>query len=194
VMTGRDPTMQAHEAIGRFSCIFSELDYELGETAKVIFRLTDHEAADAIVALADFTKKVNLIKSALEFARRPDRTELPKQWKQAAQKTLSKILTVNTNDRVQLAHSRLQPQSNGSVLVTRLTAQGQLKIEQIIWTQDDFRNKCSGIEKLINDLKDIRNQLSTLVFVFGLEQPQNLKVWTNVIKGSQPAEGPEEGA
>jgi hypothetical protein len=103
VMSGSDPTMQAHEAIGRFSCIFSELDYELGETAKVIFRVTDHEAADAIVALADLTKKVNLIKSALEFARRPDGAALSEQWKQTAQKTLNKILMVNTEDRVLLA-------------------------------------------------------------------------------------------
>jgi hypothetical protein len=75
---------QAHEAIGRFSCVFSELDYELGQTVKVIFRITDHEAANAIVALADFAKKVNLIKSAVHFARRPDGAELPGQWKEDA--------------------------------------------------------------------------------------------------------------
>jgi hypothetical protein len=75
-------------------------------------------------------------------------------------------------------------------LITRLTAQGQLKIKQDNWTQDDFRNKSSGIEKLINDLKDIRKELSTLVFVFGIDQPQDLKIWTNVTRASPP---PDDG-
>jgi hypothetical protein len=61
---------EAHEAIGRFWCTFSELECELGETVKVIFKVQDHEAADAIVALADFAKKVNLVRSAVHFARR----------------------------------------------------------------------------------------------------------------------------
>jgi hypothetical protein len=69
-------TRQADEAVGRFLRIFSELDFQLGETAKGIFRITDHKAADAIVALADFTKKTNLILSAVDFAQEPGGTAL----------------------------------------------------------------------------------------------------------------------
>ena len=66
-MAEQGEVADACKAIGLFTCLFSELKYELGETVKVIFRVNDHGAADAIVTLADFTKKVNLVKSAMDL-------------------------------------------------------------------------------------------------------------------------------
>jgi hypothetical protein len=99
--------------------------------------------------------------------------------------TLSAILSVNEEDRVLLAHSRLQPQSDGSVSITRLTARGVLKINQVTWTQKDFLGKSSKIEKLIKDLNDIRKELSTVSVVFGFEQGQSMAVATNVTRATR---------
>jgi len=162
-MTDLNGEREVHEAVGRFFCIFSELEHELGEAVKAIFKVQDQEAADAIVALADFTKKVNLVKSAVHFARRPNGEELSGEWKKSALTTLSVILTVNTNERVLLAHSRLQPQTDGSVVITRLTAQGALKIDKKTWTQEDFRKKCAETERLINEVRNIRKELLTVL-------------------------------
>jgi hypothetical protein len=161
-MADEDQTNAAYEAIGHFYCAFSELDYELGEALKVIFRMQNHEAADAIVALADFVKKIHLIMSAAEFAQRPTGKDLPVAWKQAAEKTLKNVLKVNDEDRVPLAHSRLQPQADGSVLVTRLTARGSLKIQNDRWTQEHFRRKCEQLDRLTADMREIRKELSTI--------------------------------
>src|SRR5262245_36987706 len=98
-MTDQDPIKDAYVAIGRFFSTFSELDYELGETVKVIFRITDHDAADAIVALADFAKKVNLIRSAVQFAKRPDGEDLSETWKEKADEILKQVHTINNGDR-----------------------------------------------------------------------------------------------
>jgi|HubBroStandDraft_6_1064221.scaffolds.fasta_scaffold207677_4 hypothetical protein len=160
-MTDLNGESGAHQAIGRFWCIFSQLEYELGETVKVIFKVQNHEAADAIVALADFTKKVNLVRSAVQFARRPTGEELPNELKEFAQNTLKAILSVN-DERVLLAHSRLQPQTDGSIAITRLTAGGTLKINAHHWTQHDFTQKCAKLESLIDEVHNIRNELMTI--------------------------------
>jgi hypothetical protein len=162
-MTDLNGERKVHEAVGRFLCIFSELEHELGEAVKVIFKVQDQEAADAIGALADFTKKVNLVKSAVDFARRSSGEELSGEWKKSAQATLNAILAVNTKERVLLVHSRLQPQTDGSVVITRLTAQGTLKIDKKTWTQEDFRKKYTQIEDLINEVRAITKELLTVL-------------------------------
>jgi hypothetical protein len=40
------PETKAHQAIGAFFCAFSELQQELGEAIKVLFRLQDHPASE----------------------------------------------------------------------------------------------------------------------------------------------------
>ena len=61
-MVEDDPCAKAYQAIGAYFCAFSALERELGEAIKVIFRLEQHEASDAIVAaFGDVSKKINLV-------------------------------------------------------------------------------------------------------------------------------------
>ena len=151
----------AQQAIGEFSCVFSELEYELGEILKVIFKVQDHEAADAIVSI-DFAKKVILVKSAVEYARQANGEELSGAWKKSTLTTLNEILEdVNNKERVPLAHSRLQPQSDGSVLSTRFTP--TLKTQPRNRTQEDFKIMCAKMNSLINDVRNIRRDLARFV-------------------------------
>jgi hypothetical protein len=75
-MAAETPKAKAYQAVGEYFCAFSALDRELGETVKVIFRLQQHEAADTIIAaLEDFSRKVRLVRSAVQVAKNADGSE-----------------------------------------------------------------------------------------------------------------------
>jgi hypothetical protein len=88
----QSPYAEAHQAIGEFYCEFSKLERELGETIKVIFRLEEHEASDAIVAaLGDVGRKINLVWAAVLLAKNVDGSETTTEWKDKADKTMKAI-------------------------------------------------------------------------------------------------------
>jgi hypothetical protein len=104
--TAPSSKFKAHQAIGAYFCAFSALDRELGETVKVVFRLQQHEAADTIIAaLEDFSRKVRLVRGAVQVARHADGSATSAEWRAAADETSKKILALNDTGRVPLAHS-----------------------------------------------------------------------------------------
>jgi hypothetical protein len=91
---------KAHEAIGEFFCAFSNLERELGEAIKVVLRLRDHPAADAIVGLVgDFTRKANIVREAVQGAKRPDGTDPDEKWKRDVDEMMKQILGCNNPHR-----------------------------------------------------------------------------------------------
>jgi hypothetical protein len=115
---------KAYQAVGEYVCAFSALERALGEAIKVIYRLDQHEAADAIVAaLGDMSKKINLVWTASQMAKNANGSETPPDWKKAAGRTMSEVWECS-NDRNLLAHSFLDPNTDGSVTIERLRVQG----------------------------------------------------------------------
>src|SRR4051794_38147746 len=98
-VTKKDDQRTGYQRVGQFFVEFSALDHRLGELVKTIFKLR-HAAGDAIVLLADISKKIGWVRAAIDYATRPDDKALPDQWKISAKKTLDKIWAVN-NNRVQ---------------------------------------------------------------------------------------------
>jgi hypothetical protein len=90
---------------------------------------------------------------------------------------------------VLLAHSRLQAQFDGSLLLTRLTTTaGEIKIRAITWTAADFQRKEQVIQTLIGDLKGVAEKLSTFVYDFGIKQGQNMNLVVEVKRASMADE------
>jgi hypothetical protein len=69
-----DSMVKAHQAIGEYFCAFSSLERELGQAIKVVLRLQDNAAADAIVSLiGDFARKAGVVREAVQTATRAGR-------------------------------------------------------------------------------------------------------------------------
>jgi hypothetical protein len=105
----------ALQAIGAYMCAYSDAAYELGETLKVLFGVKDNTMADAIVAaLGDFARQARLAGALCQDARNADGTELSKERKEQIDSTISDCFRCN-DDRVKIAHGRLEPRADGSV-------------------------------------------------------------------------------
>jgi hypothetical protein len=131
-----EPLAKAHQAIGAYFCAFSALERELGESIKVVLRLEGNAAADTIVALIrDFTRKANIVREAVQTAKRADGTDPTEEWKTRADTTLANILGCNSPDRVDLAHDYLGPQPDGSLSLQK-PGQGPRT-----WTSENLEGK-----------------------------------------------------
>jgi hypothetical protein len=153
---------KAYQAIGEYFCAFSELEQELGETIMVILRLQDHEARDNIIAALgeiDITKKIGLVEGAIQGATKNDRSE-PGDWKLSARATTKGIWEC-IPDRNFLAHSHLEPKSDGSVDIAR---HGKLKGES--WNKDKLAGKILRLRELKVELKKVSTRLQTLKIDF----------------------------
>jgi hypothetical protein len=124
--------------------------------------LQTHEASDAIVAaLGDVSRKIQVVQAASQLAKKADESETPSNWKEDANKTMNAIWDCN-GDRVQLAHSFLQPKADGSVQFARLKLEGgKLKGKSPnTWTQDDFKTKVERLDDLAHKLQSMTQDLS----------------------------------
>jgi hypothetical protein len=146
---------KAHQAIGQYFSEFSELERELGEAVKVVLHLEGHDAADIVVAALRYpSAKASLVRAAANVAtKKKDGTEISTKWKARADKTLGKILNHNEACRDHLAHSRLEPQKDGSVKVTRHGRRNTSKV----W---NLKNKIDEVRRLTKRLRGIRDELS----------------------------------
>jgi hypothetical protein len=159
-----EPTLAgAYQAIGRYFCAFSALERELGEAIKVIFRLRDHEASDAIVAaFGNALNKINLVWTASLRAKKADGSETPNDWKEKASNTMTAILRCN-DERNELAHSFLEPKADGSVELARFKLRGgELKGDPNIWTQDKFNAQVEQMTDLMGQVQSMTKDLSQL--------------------------------
>jgi hypothetical protein len=163
-MSDKNSSSEAFQAIGEYFCAFSKLESELGETIKVALRIETHEAGNTIVAaLGDVSRKISLVRAAVQIAKKADGSETTEQWKKNADETMKKIYACNTEDRVLLAHSFLEPKSGGAVQFTRLhLPNGVFKSRQETWTQQDFTSKIQELADLTSRLASIKNELNTL--------------------------------
>jgi hypothetical protein len=66
--------------------------------------------------------------------------------------------------RNKLAHSFLEPLTDGSVVVARLqVARGELKgVDKEQWTQNNFKDQIKELNKLTAKLQSVKSDLSTL--------------------------------
>jgi hypothetical protein len=195
-MSEPDKTGDVYRALGRYFCVFSKVEHELGEAVKVIFRLQNHEGADAIVAcLGDISRKLNLVRSGIIFARKPDGSETEPAWRSASEKMLTRIHTINTQERVLLAHSYLEPQATGTLKMTRLTSQGELKITPHEWTDIQIDQKSNELEKLATEVRRITEVLDTLTITVDITLA-NLTLDASgtviPIAGTHPSEPPSQ--
>jgi hypothetical protein len=149
---------KAHEAIGEFFCAFSNLERELGEAIKVVLRLRDHPAADAVVGLVgDFARKANIVREAVQSAKRPDGTDPDEKWKRDVDEMMKQILGCNRPHRTDLAHDYLEPHVDGSV---SLQKPGEKTPRP--WTSEDFSRKIANMNELANKVRTVRTDLTNL--------------------------------
>jgi hypothetical protein len=148
---------KAHEAIGEYFCAFSRLERELGEALKVVLRLQNNPAADAIVGIVgDFARKTRVVRRAVQTAKNVDGSDPQENWKANAVELLEEILGCNNPDRTDLAHDFLEPQQDGSV---SLQKPGQ---EPRRWTAQSFTDKIAKLDDLAAKLKKVTSDLTTL--------------------------------
>ena len=142
---------KAQEAIGEFFCAFSNLERELGEAIKVVLRLRDHPAADTIVDLVgDFARKANIVREAVQGAKRPDGTDPDEKWKRDVDEMMKQILGCN-NPPPQKSRARLfKPHADGSI---SLQKPGETPRP---WTSEDFSRKIANMNELANKVRTVR--------------------------------------
>ncbi len=154
----------ALQAIGGYMCAYSDAAYELSETLKVLFGVKDKPMADAIVAaLGDFARQANLARALCQDARNADGTELSKERKEQIDSTISDCFTCN-DDRVKIAHGRLEPGADGSVAIVYIKVErGGVKGKNpIIWSPTDWTEKTKKLTKLADELRDFQKELKTI--------------------------------
>ena len=154
----------ALQAIGGYMCAYSDAAYELSETLKVLFGVKDKPMADAIVAaLGDFARQANLARALCQDARNADGTELSKERKEQIDSTISDCFTCN-DDRVKIAHGRLEPGADGSVAIVYVKVdRGGVKGKNpIIWSPTDWTEKTKKLTKLADELRDFQKELKTI--------------------------------
>ena len=152
----------AFRSIGRFFVAFSKAEYEVGKAVQVVLGIQDAACAKAAVAaLNDITRKINLIQSALQHARRPDNSKPNKKWISDAKSSLKKLLGINTDTRVKLAHGHLTV-SDGKILVETAKADDELKITQTPLTPSELDNISQKLLALADEVREVASELSTL--------------------------------
>jgi hypothetical protein len=172
-MTTEDQTQAVYAQIGKFMCAFSALEQELNEAIRVVFKLHDNDWWNVIVAsLSDFARKVNTVAGAMDYARTVDgklpQEDVIKQHK----KLLNKVKGFNQTNRVLVAHSLLEPKADGTLQMTRMTVDGQLKITPHVWTLQNLEEKIQELESMARDIRGLRSYLSTLNYV--IDMPSGL--------------------
>jgi hypothetical protein len=159
--TETSPLAEAHQAIGAYSCSFSRVEHELGESIKAVYGLQNNEASDAIVAaLGDFARKARLVWAASKGAKNVDGSEAAAEWKDKVEATIKRVFSCN-DDRVLLAHSLLQPNADGSVDFVRLKVdRGKVTgRDGVKWSREDFRSKIQQLDKLAEELRSLNGEL-----------------------------------
>jgi len=136
--------------VGRFQYHFSRIEKALDAGIAKVFSLNEG-ASTVLVANVDFIKKVNVIKTmaALQFS---DDGSL--------NKLLDRIAGVNTPHRQTVIHSTFEPYGEGSVRFKRTTtAGGKLKVDDPIWTGDDFSRHFKEMDRLATELEKVIAEL-----------------------------------
>ena len=155
----------ALQAIGAYMCAYSEVTYELGETLKVLFRITNNEMADAIVAaLGDFARQANLVGALCRDARNADDTELSNEQKEQINGTISACLACNI-ERVKLAHGRLEPRADGSVAIVHLKVDKNAGVkgkDPVVWSPTEWTKQTTTLTKLASQLRNFQKELKTI--------------------------------
>jgi hypothetical protein len=180
-----EPSMdKAHQAIGAYFCAFSELERELGEALKVVLRLQKNPAADTIVRIVqDFRRKASVVQAAITGAKNRDGTDPSSEWKTKANKTMEEILGCNNPDRTDLAHDYLEPHTDGSV---SLQKPGQ---EQRHWAYDELDGKVQKVKRLTEELRTLRNDLTTLTIrtiLLGESDLSAIALHIEAVRGRKP--------
>lgn len=159
-MATTDETAKAYQAIGEYFCAFSEVEHELGQAVIVVLGLQKNEASDAIVGSLDFAKKGGFVLAAIDAAKKADGSEAPKEWKDRAAAAVKEAFDCNTDDRVPLAHSLLQPNKDGSVDLKRLKLdRGEVKGRDQSWTHEHFIKKILQSREVAEKLRSLTKEL-----------------------------------
>jgi hypothetical protein len=119
------------------------------------------EAAPA--SLGDFARQASLAKALCQDARNADGTELSKERKEQIDSTISDCFRCN-NDRVKIAHGRLEPRPDGSVAIVHVKVDGGVVKgkEPIIWSPTDWTDKTQKLTNLADELRNFQKELKTI--------------------------------
>jgi hypothetical protein len=110
-----------------------------------------------------FARQASLTRALCRDARNADGTELSNERKEQIDSTISDCFTCN-DDRVKIAHGRLEPHDDGSVEIVHVKVdRGGVKgKEPIIWSPDDWIKKTEDLIKLAKELEKFREELKTI--------------------------------
>jgi hypothetical protein len=169
-MSESEQAAKVHQALVRFFCAFSTVEWQLGLAVKVVFRIDDNTNGDVIVAcLSDITRKLNAVWSGIERAKTPSGAAPDGSWKAHAIKTMKKIFAANTEQRVLLAHAFLEVVPSGRLRFVSMKSQGELKIRRGEFTVEQLDQWSDALELLSGAVADITATLSTFTYSTDVE-------------------------
>ena len=144
-----DPLSVACELVGRFQYHFSKIEKALDAGITKVFSLNDG-ASTVLVANIDFKKKADVVKAMAALQFKDDGS---------LDKLLSEILG-NSPHRQTVIHSTFEPHDAGAVKFVRVTTNsGKLKVDDTIWTAEDFAKHFSKMERVAADLNKVIAEL-----------------------------------
>ena len=145
-----DPLSVACELVGRFQYHFSKIENALDAGITKVFSLNDG-ASTVLVANIDFKKKADVVKAMAALQFKDDGS---------LDKLLSEILGINSPHRQTVIHSTFEPHDAGAVKFVRVTTNsGKLKVDDTIWTAEDFAKHFSKMERVAADLNKVIAEL-----------------------------------
>jgi|NGEPerStandDraft_6_1074524.scaffolds.fasta_scaffold203027_1 hypothetical protein len=165
---GHDPLARACELVGRFNYHFSRLEQKLNASIAKLFKLDD-VSADILTANIDFSRKVNIVRSAVTAQNAsPGEKWLTEEIKSA----FNGVLEIN-NERLIVAHSPFEVHADGGVVFDRTVAREELKRNEIVWSEQKFGQHFDRMRLLERELENVLRHIEPYVPRLDFSDPRN---------------------
>jgi hypothetical protein len=144
----------AYRQVGEFLYHFSLLEQEIDDGIGKLLGI-ETGAVDIVTANMDFGRKVSVLRSAEWFKAKLADDSRTKKLKD----TFNAIMALN-DDRKIVAHCTFSfGQEKGAVIFRRVVAKKELKVENIEWSNDKFRESFRKIEETRHGVRQLIDDL-----------------------------------
>jgi hypothetical protein len=148
-----DSLSHACELVGRFLHYFSRVELQLDDAIVKLFKL-DLKTAPIITANIDFSRKLNIVRTAVNRQQKPKGQGI---LSIDADNTFKRIASMN-DDRQVVAHSAFESEADG-VKFRRAVAKKHLRHDDPHWTEKDFKDRFAKLQTLEGELKLIVGEI-----------------------------------
>jgi hypothetical protein len=166
--TSSDEAFQtACQQVGEFLYHFSLLEREIDDGIGKLMGI-GAGAVDIVTANIDFARKVNVLRSAEVFtADMPDKTR-----SKFLKDTFSAIMSLNEKRKI-VAHCMFSPGKQSAVVFRRAVASSRLQVEDVEWSDPQFRSVFAEADKATADMRRIIEELVPYAPKLDFTDPRN---------------------